>query len=95
MKFSEFLRLYRKSNSLTQENLASSTGFTKAYISHLETEKKTPGMEFIKTFSQVYNIPAILFASNELMQANNEEEKKLKNKIDFLLDDLKSYYLTE
>lgn len=67
---SEALRLMRVFHDLKQQELAEKLGMSKSYLSELESGKKTPSMEVVQRYSELFDIPAssILFFSENLSE---------------------------
>ncbi len=86
----EALRLIRVFHDLNQKDLADKLGISNSYLSEIESGKKTPTLEVIEKYSEVFSMPSssILFFSENL---NNEEKpektkKNISNKVIKILD---------
>ncbi|MEO0971033.1 MAG: helix-turn-helix transcriptional regulator [Cyanobacteria bacterium J06639_18] len=72
----EALRLMRVFHDLSQKELTKKLGISKSYLSEIESGKKTPTLELINRYADVFDVPAssILFFAESL----NEGEKTEK-----------------
>ncbi len=70
------LRLTRVFHDLSQKELAEKLGISKSYISEIESGKKTPTIELLNRYSEVFEIPtsSILFFSESLNNDSNTEK---------------------
>lgn len=61
------LKHIRAFNKLTQQQLEEKTGIDRAYVSEIESGKKTPSLEVLEKYSVAFKIPLstiFLFAEN-------------------------------
>lgn len=86
----EALRLIRVFHDLNQKDLADKLGISNSYLSELESGKKTPTLEVIEKYSEVFNMPSssILFFSENLDSGDKSEKtkKSISNKVIKILD---------
>ena len=54
--YRQVIKNYRKREKLTQEKLAEMLGYDTTYISHIETGKKSPSIDFFIKFSNLSGI---------------------------------------
>ena len=86
----EALRLIRVFHDLNQKDLADRLGISNSYLSEIESGKKTPTLEVIEKYSEVFNMPSssILFFSENLNNGGKVEKtrKHISNKVIKILD---------
>ncbi|MCA9422172.1 MAG: helix-turn-helix transcriptional regulator [Nitrospira sp.] len=86
----EALRLIRVFHDLNQKDLADKLGISNSYLSEIESGKKTPTLEVIEKYSEVFNMPSssILFFSENLDSGEKSEKtkKSISNKVIKILD---------
>lgn len=86
----EALRLIRVFHDLNQKDLADKLGISNSYLSEIESGKKTPTLEVIEKYSEVFNMPSssILFFSENLDSGDKSEKtkKSISNKVIKILD---------
>lgn len=61
------LRLIRVFHDVSQGKLAQKLGISNSFLSEIETEKKTPSVELLGKYSEIFEIPMssiLLFAEN-------------------------------
>ena len=78
---SNALKLIRKYHNKTLTETAKEIGVSKSYLSELESGKKTPSIEVLKSYSNAFRMPLssiLFFAEN---QEASEGERKLKRAI--------------
>ena len=77
----EALRLIRVFHDMKQQELAERLGLSKSHVSELERGKKTPSIDVIQKYSEIFNIPAssILFFSENL--DNPQKARRAKTAI--------------
>ena len=84
------LRLIRVFHDLNQKDLADKLGISNSYLSEIESGKKTPTLEVIEKYSEVFHIPSssILFFSENLNNGEKSEKTKrnISNKVIKILD---------
>jgi transcriptional regulator with XRE-family HTH domain len=75
----EALRLMRVFHDLAQKELAEKLRISKSYLSEIESGKKTPTLDLLNRYSQVFDIPvsSIMFFSENLNQ--DVKTEKLRN----------------
>ena len=56
MSFSERLVLLRKSNNLTQKQLAAKTGLSELAIQHYEAQRRKPAFDVLLTLADYFNV---------------------------------------
>lgn len=78
---SEALRLIRAFHDMNQKDLAIKLGISNSYLSELESGKKTPTLEIIEKYSEVFKMPSssILFFSEHV--DNGEKSEKTRQQI--------------
>ena len=86
----EALRLIRVFHDLNQKDLADKLGISNSYLSEMESGKKTPTLEVIEKYSEVFNMPSssILFFAENLNNGGKSErtKKSISNKVIKILD---------
>ena len=62
------LRLMRVFHDLSQKDLAEKLGMSKSYLSEIESGKKTPTLDLLSRYSEIFDIPlsSIMFFSENL-----------------------------
>ena len=77
----EALRLIRAFHDMNQKDLAERLGISNSYLSELESGKKTPTLEMIQKYSEVFKMPSssILFFSEHCK--NGEKSEKTRKQI--------------
>jgi transcriptional regulator with XRE-family HTH domain len=95
----EALRLIRVFHDLNQKDLADKLGISNSYLSEIESGKKTPTLEVIEKYSQVFNMPSssILFFSENLNNGGKSEKtrKYISNKVIKILDWISAKSVTQ
>ena len=75
---------------MNQKNLAEKLGISNSYLSEIESGKKTPTLEVIEKYSDVFNMPSssILFFSENLNNGENSgnTRKKISKKVIKILE---------
>ena len=86
----EALRLIRAFHDMNQKDLAERLGISNSYLSELESGKKTPTLEMIEKYSEVFKMPSssILFFSEHFENGEKSEKitKQISKKILKILD---------
>ncbi|MCE5248929.1 helix-turn-helix domain-containing protein [bacterium] len=79
----EALRLLRVFHDLKANELAKKLSISQSYLSEIENNKKTPSLELIKKYSEVFKVKpsTILFFSEQFDNLNQEIKEKFKTKI--------------
>ena len=72
MKFSEKLKQLRKSNNLTQDDLADKIYVTRTAISKWETDKALPAVDSLKLLSELFHV-----SIDDLISDNDIQTKRL------------------
>ena len=72
------LRLMRVFHDLAQKDLAQKLGISKSYLSEIESGKKTPTLDLINRYSEIFDIPvsSIMFFSESLNSGGKIEEMR-------------------
>lgn len=86
MKFSEKLRLVRRTNNLTQVEFARSLGISRGNLSGLELGNVKPTQLFINCVSLMYNID-----KNWLMDDNNHDLSALNGSSSLIFQIMEQY----
>ncbi|MBI1239968.1 MAG: helix-turn-helix domain-containing protein [Alphaproteobacteria bacterium] len=75
---SEALRLLRVFHDMKQIELADQIGLSKSYISEIENGNRTPSLDVIQKYAEIFKIPvsSIMFFS-EQMEAKNGTKTRL------------------
>ncbi len=81
----------RKKLKMSQENLAKDTGLTQAYISKIERNQGSPGVDVIKNIAESLGMPMAILAWTATDIEDIEDSKKemfstLANSIDDLIE---------
>lgn len=81
----EALRLIRVFHDLNQTQLAEKLGISRSHLSEIESAKKTPSMDLLSKYSEVFNIPpsSLLYFSERLEDSSFAEKTRsaVANKI--------------
>ena len=74
---SKALRLMRVFHDLSQKDLAEKLGMSKSYLSEIESGKKTPTLDLLSRYSEIFDMPlsSIMFFSENLDNNNIKTEK--------------------
>ena len=103
-RIGKIIKKYRKEKGYTQFQMAEKIGVSEFYISALETGSRKPGRETLIKLSNEMNMPieslleleieqSIRFAAEDLYNRINilpvEQQKKILNIMDFIIDELK------
>jgi transcriptional regulator with XRE-family HTH domain len=74
----EALRLVRVFHDINQSQLADKLGISRSYLSEIESGKKTPSIELIDKYGNVFNLPpsSLLYFSEQL--ADNKFAEKAR-----------------
>jgi transcriptional regulator with XRE-family HTH domain len=68
--------MMRLFNDQTQSELAKHLGISKSYLSEIESGKKTPGLDLIAKYSEIYEIPSSqILQFSEMMHNKTTGEK--------------------
>lgn len=97
IRFSKILKLVRNGRDISQEDLAKALHVTKSYISYIENDKKTPGIKFLQSFAQFFDIPLplLLWEGFQIKTNSNKADREIKKQIDDLMLNLRAYYLEQ
>ncbi|WP_414588584.1 helix-turn-helix domain-containing protein [Scytonema sp. PCC 10023] len=91
---SKALRLMKIFHDLTQKELAEKLGISKSYLSEIESGKKTPTINLLKRYSEVFDVPIysiIFFAEHFYSDVDLEKTIEFVDvKIIFFLKFIKS-----
>ena len=86
----EALRLIRAFHDIKQKDLADKLGISNSYLSEIESGNKTPTLEIIEKYSDVFNMPSssILFFSENLNNGEKSDKtrKHISKKVIRILD---------
>lgn len=103
-RIGKIIKKYRKEKGYTQFQMAEKIGVSEFYISALETGSRKPGRETLIKLSNEMNMPieslleleteqSVKFAAEDLYNRINmlpvEQQKKILNIMDFIIDELK------
>ncbi|MBN2396733.1 MAG: helix-turn-helix transcriptional regulator [Candidatus Atribacteria bacterium] len=79
----EALRLIRIFHDLKAKELAEKLSISQSYLSEIENNKKTPSLELINKYSEVFNLKpsTILFFSEQYDNLNLHGKEKFKSNI--------------
>jgi transcriptional regulator with XRE-family HTH domain len=93
MNIGQAIRTLRKTESMNQEEFASSVGITQSYLSLIETGHKKPSLEVLQQMADIVNTPLpVLFWFG--IERDDVDEKKqyaydtLKPSIDNLINEV-------
>ena len=78
----EALRLLRVFHDLKQKDVAAKLGVSTSHISELEKGHKTPSVDMLKKYSELFKVPvsSIMFFAEQLDKPNACENKALNVK---------------
>ncbi len=82
MLLGQVLKHIRVFNSYTQLEMAKNLGISRSYISEIESNNKTPTIEILQKYSDVFNIP---LSTIMLFAEEYKNKKGLRKKAKFLL----------
>ena len=89
MKLGSTIKQLRKRQGLNQQKLADKLGVTQTYLSLLESDRKTPSINFINSLSKEFNIPSSILAYLTLRKEEITDDKlKSFEKINPLIEEL-------
>ena len=74
---SRALRLVRQFHRLKQTDLAARLDLSNSYLSEIETGVKSPSVELLRKYSEIFNIPV----STLLLFSERLEEKKFSERV--------------
>lgn len=77
--FGQALKLLRRYQGLNQSNLAKKVGVSRSYISEIESGNRTPSLDLLNRYADVFNIPVsslIFFA--EALQDRKSVSSRLE-----------------
>jgi len=84
------LRLIRVFHDMSQKDLANKLSVSNSYLSEIESGKKSPSLEIIEKYSQIFNMPpsSILFFSETIDESKRSERvrRAISKKIVSLLE---------
>lgn len=68
---SEALRLLRVFHEMTQNDLSEKLGVSKSFVSELENNNRTPSLDTLNKYAEVFNVPvsSIIFFSENIENA--------------------------
>lgn len=86
------LKRTRQFHRLTQVELSDRLGISKSYLSELESDKKTPTIELLQKYSNVFKVPAssFLLFSESLETGKNtfKPADKILKIMDWIVEDV-------
>ena len=91
--FYEIVKLIRINHNFSQDDLAKKLDVNKSYISLIEANKKDPGLQFIRNFSNEFKIPvSFLLWEGFHDDPISKNDKKMKDTLSNLMKSLQGYY---
>jgi len=71
--FGQALKLLRRSQGLNQSALAKKLDISRSYISELESGNRTPSLDLLKRYAEVFNVPvsSLVFFAEALQDRDN------------------------
>lgn len=85
------LKRTRQFHRMTQTALAEQLGISKSYVSEIESGKKTPTIEVLQKYSEVFGVPAssfLLFSESlESGKATFKPANKVMKILDWIAED--------
>ena len=71
--FGQALKLLRRYQGLNQSNLAKKLGVSRSYISELESGNRTPSIDLLGRYADVFNVPvsSLVFFAEALQDQEN------------------------
>lgn len=80
--FGQALKLLRRYQGLNQESLAEKLGVSRSYISELESGNRTPSLDLLGRYADVFNIPisSLVFFAEALQDQENLSGRIEKSK---------------
>lgn len=76
------LKKIREFHNMKQNELATSIGISNSYLSEIESGKKSPNLDLLQKYSEIFEIPvsSLLYFSEELDKDSSSSINKLKLK---------------
>lgn len=71
--FGQALKLLRRYQGLNQSDLAKKLGVSRSYISELESDNRTPSLDLLNRYADIFNIPtsSLVFFAEALLDKEN------------------------
>ena len=87
--FGQALSLLRRYQGLNQSALAKKLGVSRSYISELESGNRTPSLDLLSRYAEVFNIPvsSLVFFAEALQDQENLSSRLEKAKGAKILND--------
>lgn len=75
--FGQALKLLRRYQGLNQSALAKTLGVSRSYISELESGNRTPSLDLLNRYADVFNIPtsSLVFFAEALQDEENRSSR--------------------
>ena len=75
LQIDKALKILRTSHDFNQKDLAAKLGISRAYISEIESSKKTPTIKVLESYAEVFQIPvsSIIFLAENINPDNSTE----------------------
>lgn len=91
MKVGDKIRKLRKQNKLTQTDLANKCGISFSFVSDIETGRRNPSIETLKTISIALNVPLTTLLEDEpLPELTVKNERDIQKDLKRTLESLES-----
>lgn len=76
------LKKIREFHNMKQNELANSIGISNSYLSEIESGKKSPSLDLLQKYSDLFDIPvsSLIYFSEELNSGSDSSINKLKVK---------------
>lgn len=80
--FGQALKLLRRYQGLNQSVLAKKVGVSRSYISEIESGNRTPSLDLLNRYAEVFNIPvsSLMFFAEALQDKQNVSSRLEKAK---------------
>ena len=72
LQIDKALKILRTSHDFNQKDLAAKLGISRAYISEIESGRKTPTIKILESYAEVFQIPvsSIIFLAENINAGN-------------------------
>ncbi len=76
----EAFKIIRVFNNMTQQELATKLGISDSYLSQIESGKRTPTLDTIRSFSDYFKIPvsSLMFFSEQLTPSEDQDDRQAR-----------------
>jgi transcriptional regulator with XRE-family HTH domain len=91
MNSSDWIKLLRTKNKISQTSFAKQTGISSNYLSLIENGKKKPTFRYLQKVSDIFDVPVNLFIWDEIdySKVKDKKTRKLVIEIDKTIEEIK------